>query len=58
MNDSHHAGSSTSVSKGMLVRLLRDEGGGEALEYALIVGLILVTAITVISSLAPRVLAR
>jgi len=58
MNDSHHAGSSTAKSKGLMVRLLRDELGGEALEYALIVGLILVTAITVISSLAPKVLAR
>ena len=58
MNDSHHAGSSTAESKGILVRLLRDEGGGEAMEYALIIGLLLVTAITVISSFAPRVLAR
>jgi Flp pilus assembly pilin Flp len=56
MNDSHHAG--RSPSRGLFHRLLRDEGGGEAMEYALIIGLILITAITVVSSLGQKVLAR
>lgn len=39
-------------------RLLRDEKGGEVLEYALIAGLIVVAAIAVIGSVGTKVLAR
>jgi pilus assembly protein Flp/PilA len=38
--------------------LLRDERGGEVLEYALIAGLIVVAAIAVITSVGGKVLAR
>ena len=38
--------------------LIRDERGGEVLEYALIAGLIVVAAITVIGSVGNKVLAR
>jgi Flp pilus assembly pilin Flp len=39
-------------------RLVRDEQGGEVLEYALIAGLIVVAAIAVITSVGTKVLAR
>jgi pilus assembly protein Flp/PilA len=39
-------------------RLVRDEQGGEVLEYALIAGLIVVAAIAVIGSVGTKVLAR
>ncbi len=39
-------------------RLLRDETGGEVLEYALIAGLIIVTAIAVIGTVGTKVLGR
>ena len=42
----------------MLKRLLRDENGGEVLEYALIVGLIVVVAIAAITSVGGKVLAQ
>jgi Flp pilus assembly pilin Flp len=38
--------------------LLKDEQGGEVLEYALIAGLIVVAAIAVIASVGDKVLAR
>jgi pilus assembly protein Flp/PilA len=38
--------------------LIRDEQGGEVLEYALIAGLIVVAAIAVIGSVGGKVLAR
>lgn len=41
-----------------LRRLARDERGGEVLEYALILGLIIVAAIAVISTVGTRVVAR
>ena len=41
-----------------LGRLVRDENGGEVLEYALILGLIVVLAIAVIGSVGTKVLAR
>ena len=41
-----------------LRRLLRDETGGEVLEYALIAGLIVIAAIAVIGSVGTKVLAR
>ena len=41
-----------------LKKLVRDEQGGEVLEYALIAGLIVVAAIAVITSVGGKVLAR
>jgi pilus assembly protein Flp/PilA len=41
-----------------LVKVLKDEQGGEVLEYALIAGLIVVAAIAVIGSVGTKVLAR
>jgi Flp pilus assembly pilin Flp len=42
----------------LLHRIVRDEQGGEVLEYALIAGLIVVAAIAVITSVGGKVLAR
>lgn len=39
-------------------RLARDEQGGEVIEYALILGLIVVAAIVTISAVGDKVLAR
>ncbi len=39
-------------------RILRDDRGGEVLEYALVAGLIVVTAIGVISCVGTKVLGR
>ena len=44
--------------KTLLNTLVRDEQGGEVLEYALIAGLIVVAAIAVITSVGTKVLAR
>ena len=44
--------------KSTLKRLLADENGGEVIEYALIAGLIIVTAIVVITAFGTKVLAR
>ncbi len=41
-----------------LRRLIRDEHGGEVIEYALILGLVIVVAIAVITSVGTKVLAR
>lgn len=40
------------------VKLVRDENGGEVLEYALIAGLIVVAAIAAITAVGGKVLAR
>ena len=42
----------------VLSRLVRDDAGGEVLEYALIAGLIIVAAIAMIGAVGDRVLAR
>ena len=39
-------------------KLIKDEQGGEVLEYALIAGLIVVAAIAVITSVGGKVVAR
>ena len=39
-------------------KLVRDEQGGEVLEYALIVGLIVVAAIVTITAVGTKVLAK
>jgi pilus assembly protein Flp/PilA len=44
--------------KALLKKLVKDEQGGEILEYALIAGLIVVAAIAVISAVGTKVLAR
>jgi pilus assembly protein Flp/PilA len=44
--------------KKLLVKLVKDERGGEVLEYALIAGLIVVAAIAVIGTVGTKVLAR
>jgi Flp pilus assembly pilin Flp len=44
--------------KNVVAKLVRDEQGGEVLEYALIAGLIVVAAIAVIGSVGTKVLAR
>jgi len=41
-----------------LKNLIRDDRGGEVLEYALIAGLIVVAAIAIIASTGTKVLAR
>ena len=38
--------------------LLTDESGGETMEYALVLGLIVVTAIAIIGAVGTKVLAR
>lgn len=42
----------------MLKRLAGDETGGEVIEYALILGLIVVAAIAIIGTVGTKVLAR
>jgi Flp pilus assembly pilin Flp len=42
----------------MLRNLARDERGGEVIEYALILGLIIVAAIAIIGAVGVKVLAR
>jgi pilus assembly protein Flp/PilA len=44
--------------KKLLNPLVRDEQGGEVLEYALIAGLIVVAAIAVIGAVGTKVVAR
>ena len=44
--------------KKLLKKLVKDETGGEVLEYALIAGLIVVAAIAVIGTVGTKVLAR
>jgi Flp pilus assembly pilin Flp len=44
--------------KNLLAKLVKDENGGEVLEYALIAGLIVIAAIAVIGSVGTKVLAR
>jgi Flp pilus assembly pilin Flp len=44
--------------KNLISALVRDEQGGEVLEYALVAGLIVVAAIAVIGSVGTKVLAR
>ena len=44
--------------KNLLTKLVKDEQGGEVLEYALIVGLIVVAAIAAVTSVGTKVLAK
>ena len=43
---------------GRIKHFARDDAGGEVIEYALILGLIIVTAIAVIGAFGTKVLAR
>lgn len=45
-------------SPGLCRRLISDETGGEVIEYALVLGMIIVVAITLIGAVGTRVLAR
>ncbi|MBC7784139.1 MAG: Flp family type IVb pilin [Burkholderiales bacterium] len=47
-----------SQKKSKIATLIRDETGGEVLEYALIAGLIVVAAIAVVGAVGTKVLAR
>jgi Flp pilus assembly pilin Flp len=44
--------------KHALKQLTRDEAGGEVMEYALIIGLILVACIVIIGAVGTKVLSR
>jgi Flp pilus assembly pilin Flp len=44
--------------KTLFAQLIADETGGEVLEYALIAGLIVIAAISAITSVGTKVLAR
>lgn len=44
--------------KSLFAKLVRDEDGTETLEYALVIGLIVVACITIIAGFGTRVLAR
>ena len=44
--------------KNLFARLVRDESGGEVLEYALIAGLIVIATIATVYSVGTKVLAR
>ena len=45
-------------SKRSLARLLRDERGGEIIEWALVAGLVVIGALAVIGAVGTKVLAR
>ena len=42
----------------LIVSLIRDDRGGEVMEYVLIAGLIIVAAIAVVAAVGTKVLAR
>lgn len=44
--------------KTLLNRIIRDDAGGEVMEYALILGLIVVAAIAVVGAFGTKVVAR
>ena len=44
--------------KNLLAKLVRDEKGGEVLEYALVLGLIFVACITAIAAVGGKVMGR
>jgi len=46
------------AARNLVTKLVKDEQGGEVLEYALIVGLIVVAAIAAITSVGTKVLAK
>ncbi len=46
------------IMKNLFTKLVKDEQGGEVLEYALIAGLIVVAAIAVIGAVGNKVVAK
>ena len=46
------------VLKNLVSKLVKDEQGGEVLEYALIAGLIIVGAIAAVTTVGTKILAR
>jgi Flp pilus assembly pilin Flp len=46
------------MMKNLLNKVIRDEQGGEVLEYALIAGLIIVGAIAMVTAVGGKVVAR
>jgi Flp pilus assembly pilin Flp len=46
------------IMKNLFTKLVKDENGGEVLEYALIAGLIVVAAIAVIGAVGNKVVAK
>ena len=44
--------------RGLICRLWADDRGGEVIEYALVLGLIIVTAIVIIGTVGTKVVAR
>jgi pilus assembly protein Flp/PilA len=57
-NKSAPEGITMTTAKNLVARLVKDEQGGEVLEYALIAGLIVVACIAIIGSVGNKVLAR
>src|SRR4051812_40212606 len=51
-------GDTMKAMKNLLAKLVKDEQGGEVLEYALIAGLIVVAAIAIIDPVGGKVLGR
>ena len=46
------------LCKNLFARVLTDESGGETIEYALVLGLIIVVAIAIIGSVGTKVAGR
>ena len=44
--------------KNLLAKLVRDEQGGEVIEYALVLGLLIVVAIAIIGTVGTKVVGR
>jgi len=51
-------GSKENIMKAIFKKLVRDEQGGEVIEYALIAGLVVIAAIAVITTVGTKVVAR
>jgi len=51
-------GDTMKAMKNLLAKLVKDEQGGEVLEYALIAGLIVVAAIAIISAVGNKVVGK
>ncbi len=51
-------GDTMKAMKNLLAKLVKDEQGGEVLEYALIAGLIVVAAIAMISAVGTKVVGK
>jgi Flp pilus assembly pilin Flp len=56
--ESDDGGTAVQYSRLLISRLLRDEDGAEVLEYALVLGLISIVAISLIAQVGTKVVAR